>query len=82
MFTKLPPKMSIFKEGSNANLSCEMKAPSDSVIYWTLKRENAQECLVLGSDTLDFSLSSSLNIPSCNTTAVVDKAKNLIDDTF
>ena len=81
VFTKLPPNVSAFKEGSTANLTYEMKAPSDAIIYWTLTREHAKECIVPGmhSSTLDFNSSS---FPTCTTTAVVDKTKDLIDEKF
>ena len=45
MFTKLPPKQVIVTEGSPVTLACEMKAPSDSVVYFT-KKIDQKECMV------------------------------------
>lgn len=66
-------------KGSSSQLICEMKAPSDSVVYWTRaqKQDTEQECLIPILDVL-----STNDTAVCNTTAVVKKTREMIDDTY
>lgn len=61
-------------------LICEMKAPSDSIVYWSLTQERTKECMI---PMLDFNASALPNIQACNnTTAYTSQTKDLIDDTY
>ena len=56
-----------------------MKAPSDSIIYWSVLQERTKECMI---PMLDFNASALPNIRACNsTTAYASQTKDLIDDT-
>lgn len=78
VFTELPPGQTNFKEGCPALLTCELKAPSDSVVYWTQKQGLKQECQI---PTVNMT-SSTNDARLCNTTAVVKNRRKSIDDTF
>ena len=71
--------MSVFDQGSPVLLTCEMKAPLDSIVYWSQTQEPNQECIV---PTLNSNTSTPINIQACNTTAVVNQTVDLIDDAF
>lgn len=79
VFTKLPPKLNFFDKGSPALLTCEMKAPYDSVIYWTLTQERSRECMI---PMQDFNASALPNIQACNQIAYATLTQDMIDDTY
>ena len=58
-----------------------MKAPSDSIIYWSLMGERTNECIVPMPDFNTSALSH--NIQACNSTTIyASQTKDLIDDTY
>ena len=80
MFTKLPPKQTYFKKGSPAQLTCEMKAPTDAVVYWSLKQGQSQECKIPPQDS---NVSSSTYVTeNCGISAVAHLTIDQIDRTF
>lgn len=69
-------------KGSTIMLTCEMKAPSDSVIYWSLKLDLNRECKI---PTLNSNVSlhpALLGLKICNTSAVSKLVREYIDDEF
>ena len=77
VFTKLPVEKVEFKKGTTEVLFCEMKAPSDSVVYWTQKQLHKEECLI---PTLNESV---IATALCNTTsAVVNMSVKEIDNNY
>lgn len=60
-------------------LMCEMKAPSDSIVYWSQKKGPNQECKI---STQNANMSSLAVTRSCNISAVVCHTTDPIDDTF
>ena len=77
MFTKLPLEKVEFKKGSTEVLICEMKAPSDSVVYWTQKQVHKEECQI---PTLN---ETAIATALCNTTsAVVNMSVKEIDNIY
>ena len=80
VFTKLPlGEEIILDKGSSSQLTCEMKAPSDSLVYWTHKKQDmSQACLIPGTSNGP----PSDNATVCNTTAVVKETREAIDGTY
>ena len=81
VFTKLPLEKVEFKKGSSDQLlmTCEMKAPSDAVVYWTQKQSHVheEECQI---PTLN---ESTITPALCSTTsAVVNKSVKEIDNNY
>ena len=84
VFTELPPESIDLKKSNSSLLTCEMKAPSDSEVYWTQKQvQNIEECQIStmneaspapGNDTS--------SIPLCNTTAAVSKTVKEVDKDY
>ena len=83
VFTKLPPKTIDIKEGSSSRLTCEMKAPSDSMVYWTQKQvpEN-EECQIPIKNKNRTSPNYTDSILLCNTTAIVSKTVKEVDKDY
>ena len=66
-----------FKKGSTEVLICEMKAPSDSVVYWTQKQLHKEECQMPTQN------GSAIAAALCNTTsAVVNMSVKEIDNNY
>ena len=56
-----------------------MKAPTDSVVYWTLKHGLRQECRI---PFLNDSMLSPTGLKICNTSAIAKETRQPVDDTF
>ena len=65
-------------KGQSSQLTCEMKAPSNSSIYWTHKQVNKKMCRVISlNETL-----VNIEMTPCDTTAVVYQREKVIDDKY
>ena len=85
VFTELPPKSVGIKEGSSLLLTCEMKAPSDSEVYWTRWKQvqNIEECLIPTMNEASPAPGNDTNsILLCNTTAAVGKTVKKMDKNY
>ena len=80
VFTKLPLKQKTVKKGASAELVCEVKAPSDSVVYFSQKQVDKNECLL--PFLTENSLGVNMTAPLCNSTTVVNKTKEEVDNKF
>ena len=82
VFTKLPPKEIHLKEGSVAMLACEMKAPRDSLVYFTMEKDH-NECVVsMANKTVDDTKESQFTQAACGTAEVVHQIEEVIDDKY
>lgn len=79
VFTKLPEETTNFTEGASSLLTCEMKAPSDSVVYWTKKQAQKGTCQISFQNEHS---SSDAAVKLCSTTAVVNKTVEEIDAVY
>lgn len=76
MFTELPPESIDLKKGTSSLLTCEMKAPSDAEVYWTLEQVQNEDCQIATSPN------DTDSIPLCNTTVVVSKTVKEVDKDY
>ena len=75
----LPLQETVFRKGTPVLLTCEMKAPSQSKVYWMLRQNLDQECLV---PTLNSDTSSPDGLRSCKTKAFANLTKVSLDRNF
>ena len=80
VFTELPPESIDLKKGNSSLLTCEMKAPSDSEVYWTLEQVQNEECQIATLN--ETSPNDTASIPLCNTTAAVSKSVKEVDKNY
>ena len=80
MFTELPPESIDLKKGTSSLLTCEMKAPSDAEVYWTLEQVQNEECQIATLN--EASPNDTDSIPLCNTTASVNKTVKEVDKDY
>ena len=79
VFTELPPEKIEFNKSSSSLLTCEMKAPSDSVVYWTQKQVEMEECQI---PNLNKATPNDTSIALCDTIAVVNNTVIEIDKEY
>ena len=74
----MPTKEIHLTEGSSSSIICEMKAPSDSFVYWTYKQGSKEACQIpsLNETVADY------KVTPCNNIAIVHKTEELIDDRY
>ena len=69
----------VVHKGSEVQFTCEVKAPSDSIVYWSLRKNLDEECKV---PTLNSTASSDDGLHSCPGKAVGNLTKVSLDETF
>ena len=80
VFTKLPPETVNIKEGSSSLLTCEMKAPSDTMVYWTKKLVQNEECQI--PIKKEATPGNGTGTVLCNTTAVAKRTITEVDKDY
>ena len=82
VFTELPLESIDLKRGNSLLLTCEMKAPSDSMVYWTKKLVQNEECQIPTLNDASAELNDTDSILLCNTTAIVSKTVEEVDNNY
>jgi hypothetical protein len=77
VFTELPLENIDLNRNTSSLLACEMKAPSNATVYWTKKLVQNEECRI---PTLNEASPKTMLL--CNTTAVVNKTVEEVDNTY
>ena len=83
VFTELPLESIDLERGNSSLLTCEMKAPSDSMVYWTKKLIQNEECQIPTlNDASPKMFNDTDSMLLCNTTAVVSKTVKEVDNNY
>ncbi len=83
VFTELPLENIHLNRNTSSLLACEMKAPSDAMVYWTKKLVQNEECRVpILNDAPPKNYNDTDSVLLCNTTVVANKTVEKVDNTY